>query len=100
MRTRRVMNRAHQFVGKFGEQLKQQYGFLADPNKPLWYNVETYIGEMNMAEYLARPRNMACHNLLEKESLPVGTNLLLVTNIYAFDSVTDRLTKTPNWKSC
>jgi hypothetical protein len=95
MRTRRIMNRAHQFVGKFGEQLKQQYGFLADPNKPLWYNVETYIGEMNMAEYLARPRNMACHNLLEKESLPVGTNLLLGLGLnYCIESSTATQTTT------
>ncbi len=40
MRTKRVMNRANQLVGKFGDELKRQYRFLADPSKPLWFHVE------------------------------------------------------------
>ena len=71
------MHHADVFVGKFGERLKEQYGFLADPSKPLWYNVEKRFEEMDVAEYEARPRNMACHNLLVTNKLPAGTNSLL-----------------------
>ena len=81
-RRRRHMNRADQVVGQYGELLKQQYGFLADPNLPIWKNVERRIGEMGMEEYCgSRMGNMACHNLLQLNSLPVGTNTLLGLNL-------------------
>ena len=81
-RRRRHMNRADQVVGQYGELLKQQYGFLADPNLPIWKNVERRIGEMGMEEYCgSRMGNMACHNLLQLNSLPVGTTTLLGLNL-------------------
>ncbi len=70
MHSKRVMKRANQLVGKFGDELKRQYGFLADPSKPLWFNDEKYVGELKMADYAAQSRNMACHNLLEKKVSP------------------------------
>ena len=81
-RRRRHMNHANQVVGQFEELLKKQYGFLADPNLPLWKNVERRIGEMSMEEYCgSRMGNMACHNLLQSNPLPVGTNTLLGLNL-------------------
>ena len=40
------MYRADKLVGNFGEVLKEQCGYLADPTLPLWQNVEMRIGEM------------------------------------------------------
>jgi len=71
------MNHADQHVSNFGELLKQQYGFVADPDQPLWYNVEKRLGEMESAEYYSRPTNMACHNYLVENGLPPGTKSLL-----------------------
>ena len=60
-----------------GKRLKQKYGFIADPALPLWKNVERRIGEMNYREFMARPRNRACHNLLRLNGLPAGVHNLL-----------------------
>ena len=44
---------------------------------------------MGVEEFLARPRNMACHNLLVSNKLPVGTNSLLGYNLnYCIQSST------------
>lgn len=65
-------------ISNHGEQLKKQYGFVADPDLPLWLNVERRLGEMNLTEWLAgRLGNMACHNLLISNPLPTGTARLL-----------------------
>lgn len=78
-RQRRFMNRANQQIGKVGELLEQQYGFLADPSLPVWENVKRRIGEMNCVDLFGASRisNMACHNLLKYSSLPPGTTRLL-----------------------
>ena len=76
-RTERVMHRADQLVGNFGEILREQYGFLADPTLPLWQNVEKRIREMDLSEFKARPVNMSCHNLLRYNVIPKGTTSLL-----------------------
>ena len=76
-RTRRFTNRADQQICDFGKVLEEQYGFLADPDQPVWYNVERRIAEMSMEELESRPSNMACHNLLKYNPLPQGTNQLL-----------------------
>jgi hypothetical protein len=44
---------------------------------PLWENVEKQIGNMDVMEFLARPTNMACHNLLRRNNMPAGTPQLL-----------------------
>jgi hypothetical protein len=71
------MNRANQLIGQFGELVKRQYGFVADHTRPLWENIEKRIGEMEVDEWNARPRNMACHNLLRENPMPVGITSLL-----------------------
>ena len=53
------------------------YGYCADGNLPTWKNQENYIGSMTPTEYLARPTNMACHNLCENNPMPQGTRRLL-----------------------
>jgi hypothetical protein len=59
-------------ISNHGEQLKKQYGFVADPDLPLWLNVK------NLTEWLAcRLGNMACHNLLITNPLLTGTACLL-----------------------
>ena len=81
-RQRRHMNHVDQVVGQCGEILKRQYGFLADPKLPLWKNVERRIRELSMEEYCGgRMGNMTCHNLLQLNKLPVGTNTLLGLNL-------------------
>ena len=77
-RTSRHTNRASQLVGSFGDLLRQQYGFLADPTLPVWKNVERRYREMKLEEFEeGRLRNMACHNLLRTHPLPAGTTKLL-----------------------
>ena len=44
---------------------------------PLWENVEKQIGNMDVMEFLTRPANMACHNLLRHNEMPAGTPQLL-----------------------
>ena len=88
-REKRFMYHADKYISAFGERLKEQHGFLADPMKPLWYNVEKRLREMEVEEFVARPRNMACHNLLIKNKLPAGTNSLLGYNLnYCIQSST------------
>ena len=94
-REKRFMHHADQYVSAFGERLKEQHGFLADPTMPLWFNVEKRIREMGVEEFLARPRNMACHNLLVSKKLPAGTNSLLGYNLnYCIQSSTATKTTT------
>ena len=76
-RERRHMNRADQIVAAHGERLREEYGFLADPSLPLWQNVERRIGDYNITDFTSRPRNQACHNLLQHHPLPKGTVRLL-----------------------
>ena len=102
-RSRCLILQADQKISEYGEALKQQYGFLADPRLPLWKNVENFIGEMELTDYTSRPRNMACHNLLRTNKLPAGTNSLLGLGLnFCIESATatkttektfDRLTK-------
>jgi len=94
-RERRHMNRADQLVRNHGELLKEQYGFLAEVDKPLWYNVERRLGEMNCQEILSMPRNLKCHNLLENNPLPQGARALLGLGLN-FCIRTDTTTETTN----
>jgi hypothetical protein len=72
------MNRANQLVGKFGDRLEKQYGFLADPSLPLWKNLRNRIRGMKIGELMqGHLGNVACHNLLTELGLPRGTKKLL-----------------------
>ena len=50
---------------------------MVDPLKPAWQNIQEIISNMTVEEYRARPKNMACHNLCEELTPPVGTKNLL-----------------------
>jgi len=71
------MHQADLYVSKFGEKLKQQYGFLAEPDQPLWHNLERILGDGSASTYFARPTNMACHSFLQHLPMLPGTNNLL-----------------------
>jgi hypothetical protein len=80
-------------ISECKDGLKEQYGFVADPELPLWENVEKQIGKMDMAELLARPRNTACHNLLESNTMPPGVPQLLGLGMnYCIKSLSTRET--------
>ena len=77
-RLRRHMNHANQVVSTFGERLRRQHGFLADPSLPTWRNVVRRIRELSVDDYVAsNVGNLACHNLLRYFPLPAGTTKLL-----------------------
>ena len=61
--------------------LVQQYGFAADLDLLLWQNVEVQLKTMDMTEVRSRPRNMACHNLLQRLELQSGSKELLGLNL-------------------
>ena len=61
--------------------LVQQYGFAADPDLLLWKNMEIHLTRMDVHEVESRPRNMACHDLLQRLKLPTGTKELLGLNL-------------------
>ena len=64
-------------VEKFKKLLKLQYGFLADPIKPVRSNMEDYLRSLTVHEYLSIPLNRSCHNLILKIPLPSGIRSLL-----------------------
>ena len=72
-----LMHQADLYVSKFGEKLKQQYGFLAEPDQPLWHNLERILGDGSASTYFARPTNMACHSFLQHLPMLPGTENLL-----------------------
>ena len=53
------------------------YGFVADPNKPIWKNIPSALKSMTTNEYLQSPYNLHCHNLCENLKPPLGFNILL-----------------------
>ena len=65
------------FINDHKARTKNLYGFVADPELPLWKNVEDRIGSLDAVEFQARPSNMTCHNLLRHRKLPPGTTQLL-----------------------
>eukprot|EP00956_Cyclotella_meneghiniana_P029384 scaffold70892_cov59-Cyclotella_meneghiniana.AAC.1 len=83
-RLRRFMNHADQVVGKFGELLKKQYGFLTDPALPLWKNVERRLGEMSLDEWSLQISNMSCRTTCCK----VQPYHLAPRNSWDLDSIT------------
>ena len=59
------------------KEIMRQCGFCVDPLLPTWQNVEIYIGEMTPSQFLARPTNMACHDLCVDKPMPHGTRRFL-----------------------
>ena len=63
-------------IKKFKSEVKQQYGFLTDPNLPVWKNIHNCFKSMSVNQYLAIPCNNTCHNLLYSLPLLPGTKTL------------------------
>ena len=76
-RTRRILNRANQMIDNFKALLREEYGFVADPSKPLWHNVNKQCAELAYNQVNTRPTNLACHNHLENNKTPCGIKGLL-----------------------
>ena len=54
---------------------------------------------MNVDEWCTQPRNMACHNLLQHNSMPPGTTKLLGVGLnYCIKSITTKETTTKTFK--
>ena len=71
------MHRADQEVSAYGRKIREQYGFVADPTKPLWENCTDKINKMMSSHSLTgNPiRNLTCHKLTDRQ-IP-GTDALL-----------------------
>jgi len=92
------MNRVIQLIGKYGKQLKEQYGFVADERLPLWERVERRIGEINVEEMCTQPTIMASQNLLQIHTMPSGTTKLLGLGLnYCVKSTTTKETTKNNF---
>ena len=59
------------------QDCKTLYGFAANPNLPLWQNIESVITNMSAAEYFNRPVNMTYHNICNKKKPPDGIRVTL-----------------------
>ena len=99
-RCQRLLDQADKYVSHFGERLRMQYGFLADPSKPLWFNIIEHAKDLPSNFLSQRPRNLACHNYLTTLPTPAGALPLLglglnfcisthkiKTTIHTFDSL-------------
>ena len=49
--------------------VKNTYGYCADPYAPTWLNVKNYYRRMSRIEYEGRPINATYHNLCKKLKL-------------------------------
>ena len=57
-------NKAKFEVEQYRNDLRQQYGFLADPSKMLWENIEKCYGNIDpCTSLIGRPMTIACHNI-------------------------------------
>ena len=73
------MHRADQSVSSYRMKIKEQFGFVADPDKPLWKNVDDRLSQLTIAESYngSSIRNKACHNICAHSQPPVGYEDLL-----------------------
>ncbi len=62
---------------KISKECIRTYGFIADPNKPVWKNIPSALKFMNTNMYLQSLYNLHCHNLCENLQPPLGFNILL-----------------------
>ena len=78
-REERSMNQADQEVSTFRRKLEEQYGFVADPSKPVWKNALNAISKITTAHAPngSSIKNMASHNVLMYSSPPAGYDTLL-----------------------
>ena len=53
------------------------YGFVADPNKPIWENLKSALKNLPTQLFLQAPYSLTCHNLCKKLQPPPGFNQLL-----------------------
>jgi len=55
----------------------RMYGFVADPNKPIWENLKSSLKNLPTQLFLQAPYSLTCHNLCKKLQPPPGFNQLL-----------------------
>jgi hypothetical protein len=55
----------------------ESYGFIGDPEVPLWKNIEDVLGNMTKFEYFNRPQQMAYHNLCSEKQPLQGIGITL-----------------------
>ena len=53
------------------------YGYVGDPSRPLWHNVERVLLQMSGPEYFNRPQNMTFHDLCTELKAPEGIGVTL-----------------------
>ena len=63
------MHQAGQMVSTYRRQIREQYGFVADPTKPFWENCTDRInGIMSSHSLTGNPiRNLTCHKLTDRQ---------------------------------
>jgi len=67
-----------QKMNSFKQLMLKQFGFLADPNKPTWYNSQQVILQTPVSIYVNQPTNNAIHNLCKSTTeIPLGSFTLL-----------------------
>ena len=73
------MNQADQEVSTHRRKLEEQYGFVADPSKPLWKNAMNALSKITTshAPNGSSIKNLASHNVLMYSSPPAGYDTLL-----------------------
>jgi hypothetical protein len=64
-------------ISAISKECIRTYGFVANPNKPIWKNIPSALKSMNTNAYLQLPYNLHCHNLCENLQPPLGFNTLL-----------------------
>ena len=57
-------------ISNFKALLMEEYGFVVDPLKPLWYNVKKRCTELASNQVNTRPTNLACHDHLANIKTP------------------------------
>lgn len=64
--------KSNSILSKTTKSLLDAYGYTADPDLPLWLNIQNRFASMSPLEYFNRPSNMAFHNLCSIKSPPSG----------------------------
>ena len=74
----RQPNYIEQLIIKIGERdLHDTYGFIADPEKDIWQNVNIRLGNLTMTDYFNKILQSSYHNLCTYLTPPPGLGSLL-----------------------
>ena len=72
------MNTALQKIASYKSNFVSKYGFCADPDLPIWKNLETFYLQLPSSSYFARNSNRVCHNYLPPDCpAPIGVEQFL-----------------------